>query len=138
MARAQEQQQSTSEQMRGKATEIGENIRELGDQAREVAREQYDNLRSRAGEMYDRGRERAQESTRDFEGPLDRADLAARSAEVGVAHGHRRGRRSVGQIHFHVRLAANVLHDFLNLGPLLLLLEESDFDVIECESAEAA
>ena len=46
-----------AEQLRNKATEVSQNIREMGD----AAREKYDQLRSSATDYYEQGRARAQE-----------------------------------------------------------------------------
>lgn len=50
-----------TEQLRDKATAVGQNIRELGSEARDAATEKMNQLRDQASEYYEEGRQRAQE-----------------------------------------------------------------------------
>ncbi len=49
------------------AAQVGQNIRDLGSQARDAATEQYENVRHQAQEYYDQGRERAREMQQTLE-----------------------------------------------------------------------
>jgi ElaB/YqjD/DUF883 family membrane-anchored ribosome-binding protein len=59
MSRIPEQSGSGVDQLKDKASEIGQNIRELGSTAREAAQGEYENLKNQAGEYYEQGRQQA-------------------------------------------------------------------------------
>jgi len=50
-----------TDQIKEKATEVAQNLRDTGSQLRDKATEQINNLRETAGEYYEQGRERAQQ-----------------------------------------------------------------------------
>ena len=56
-----EGQSGTAGQIRDTAQQVGQGLRDMGGQAREMVSEQYDNLREQAGQYYEQGRERAHE-----------------------------------------------------------------------------
>ncbi len=47
------------DQVKDKAAEVGQNIRDLGSTARDAATAEYNNLRNQAGEYYEQGRQQA-------------------------------------------------------------------------------
>ncbi len=58
---------STTQQLKSSASQIGNDLRELGGKARDAAAESFENLRGQAGEYYEQGRERAREMEQSLE-----------------------------------------------------------------------
>jgi ElaB/YqjD/DUF883 family membrane-anchored ribosome-binding protein len=52
---------SATEEFRGKASQVGKNIREMGGQIADVAREQYEGLRDHASHYVEKGKQKAHE-----------------------------------------------------------------------------
>ena len=52
---------SASEELKNKAAEVVENVRDMGGQVGKAAREQYEDLRSKASDYVEQGKEKAQE-----------------------------------------------------------------------------
>jgi len=57
----QENAGSATDDFKGKASEVGKNLRDMTGHIGEVAREQYEGLRDRASDYYEQGREKAKE-----------------------------------------------------------------------------
>ena len=55
-----QQGQGGKEGLGAKATQVGQQLRDLGTQVRDQATQRYEELRDQAGEYYNTGRERAQ------------------------------------------------------------------------------
>ena len=66
------------------ATQVGQNLRDLGGQVRDVATERYEQLRSQATEYYDQGRERAREGEESLETYVQEKPLQAVLIAAGV------------------------------------------------------
>lgn len=75
---------STTEQLKDKASEVGQNLREMGGQARDAAREQYENLRDQASEYYEAGRQRAQEWEQNLENYVQEQPVKSLLIAAGV------------------------------------------------------
>jgi ElaB/YqjD/DUF883 family membrane-anchored ribosome-binding protein len=75
--------------LKNKATEVGQNLRDLGSQVRDVARDKYDELREQAGNYYSQGRERAQEWEQSLESYVQEKPIQAvlMAAGIGVLLG---------------------------------------------------
>jgi ElaB/YqjD/DUF883 family membrane-anchored ribosome-binding protein len=58
---------SASGNLSDTAAQVGQNIRDLGQQARDVATEQYEQYRQQAQEYYEQGREKAREMQHSLE-----------------------------------------------------------------------
>ena len=71
------------------ASQVGQNLRELGGQVRDVASQKYEQLRDSAGDYYQQGRERAQEWEQNIEDYVREKPLQAvlMAAGVGVLLG---------------------------------------------------
>jgi ElaB/YqjD/DUF883 family membrane-anchored ribosome-binding protein len=66
------------------ATQVGQNLRDLGSQVRDVAGERYSQLRDQATEYYDQGRERAKEWEEGLESYVHEKPLQAVLIAAGV------------------------------------------------------
>ena len=66
------------------ATQVGENLRNLGAQARDVASERYTQLRDQAADYYNQGRQRAQEWEQSLESYVQEKPLQAVLIAAGV------------------------------------------------------
>jgi ElaB/YqjD/DUF883 family membrane-anchored ribosome-binding protein len=66
------------------AGQVGQNIRELGTQARDVATQKYEELRGQAQDYYQQGRERAQEWEQSLEQYVHEKPLQAVLIAAGV------------------------------------------------------
>lgn len=71
------------------ASQVGQNLRELGGQVRDVASQKYEELRGSATDYYQQGRERAQEWEHNIEDYVREKPLQAvlMAAGVGVLLG---------------------------------------------------
>jgi ElaB/YqjD/DUF883 family membrane-anchored ribosome-binding protein len=55
------EQSGATGQLKEKASEMAQSLRDMGSSVKDVAKEQYENVRDKAEEYYEYGRERAQE-----------------------------------------------------------------------------
>ena len=53
--------------IREAASQVGQNLRDLGGQVRDTATQQYEQLRQQAGDYYEQGRQRAMEMEQSLE-----------------------------------------------------------------------
>jgi len=67
-----------------KATQVGQNLRELGSQARDMAGQKYDQLRDSATDYYQQGKERAMEWEHSLEQYVHEKPLQAVLIAAGV------------------------------------------------------
>src|SRR5688500_12200624 len=67
-----------------KATQVGQNLREMGTQARDVATQKYDELRHQAQDYYQQGREKATEWEQGLEQYIHEKPLQAVLIAAGV------------------------------------------------------
>src|SRR5438045_231972 len=74
----------TTDQLRDKAAEVGQNLRDLGGQARDAANEKYNQLRDQASQYYTQGREAAQEWEQNLEGYIQEQPMKAVLIAAGV------------------------------------------------------
>lgn len=74
----------TAETIRNKAKEVGEQLRDLGHQAREAAQAQYERLREHASEYYETGRERAKEWEQSLESYVREQPIKSLLIAAGV------------------------------------------------------
>jgi ElaB/YqjD/DUF883 family membrane-anchored ribosome-binding protein len=75
---------SHTEQLREKALEAGQNLREAGGHVREAAREQIGHLRERAGDMYEQGRAKAKQWEEGLESYVQEKPLKSLLIAAGV------------------------------------------------------
>jgi ElaB/YqjD/DUF883 family membrane-anchored ribosome-binding protein len=75
---------SATGQVREKAGEVAQNIRDMGSGVRDAAREQYDQLRGQASDYYEQGRARAQEWEQGLETYVQDKPLQALAIAAGV------------------------------------------------------
>jgi ElaB/YqjD/DUF883 family membrane-anchored ribosome-binding protein len=66
------------------ASQVGQNLRDLGGQVRDVATQKYEQLRDSASEYYQQGRERAQEWEQNIEEYVREKPLQAVLIAAGV------------------------------------------------------
>ena len=66
------------------ATQVGENLRNIGGQVRDAATERYNQLRDQATQYYDQGRERAREWEESLESYVHEKPLQAVLIAAGV------------------------------------------------------
>ena len=76
--------QSGQSDVREKAGEVGQNLRDLGGQVRDVAQQKYAELRDQATSYYDQGRERAQEWEQNLESYVQEKPIQALLMAAGV------------------------------------------------------
>ena len=62
-----QQSGGATEQLRDAATQVKENIRDMGGQVRDAAQEKFDDLKQQASDYYDQGRDRAMEWEKNLE-----------------------------------------------------------------------
>lgn len=79
-----EQGQGTTEQLRDTASQVGQNLRDMGGQVKDAAREQYENLRDQASQYYEQGRERAKEWEQNLENYVQEQPVKAMLIAAGV------------------------------------------------------
>lgn len=75
---------SSVDQLKEKASEIGQNLREMGGQARHVARDQYDHLRERASDYIEQGRQKAREWEQGMEHYIQERPVKSLLVAVGI------------------------------------------------------
>jgi ElaB/YqjD/DUF883 family membrane-anchored ribosome-binding protein len=75
---------SSTEQLRDKASEVGQNLRDIGGQVRSAASEKYNELREQAGEYYQQGRDTAQQWEQSLEDYIQEKPLKAVMIAAGV------------------------------------------------------
>jgi ElaB/YqjD/DUF883 family membrane-anchored ribosome-binding protein len=75
---------SGTDQLRDKAAEVGQNLRDIGGQVRDVASEKYNELRDQAAQYYNQGRETAQEWEQGLEQYIQEQPLKAVLIAAGV------------------------------------------------------
>ena len=66
------------------ATQVGQNLRDLGGQVRDMASERYTQLRDQASQYYEQGRERAREWEENLEQYVQEKPLQAVLIAAGV------------------------------------------------------
>ena len=66
------------------ATQVGQNLRDLGGQVRDMATERYSQLKDQASEYYESGRERAREWEENLEQYVQEKPLQAVLIAAGV------------------------------------------------------
>jgi len=66
------------------AAQVGQNLREMGTQARDVATERYNQLRDQAQNYYDQGRQRATEWEQGLESYVQEKPVQAVPIAAGV------------------------------------------------------
>src|SRR5207302_1762627 len=73
-----------TDQLRDKAAEVGQNLRDIGGQVRDAASEKYNQLRDQAGQYYSQSREAAQEWEQGLESYIQEQPLKAVLIAAGV------------------------------------------------------
>lgn len=84
MSRMSENVSNKAEGMAQAATQVGQNIRDMGAQVRDAASEKYNDLRDKAVGYYEDGRERAQEWEQSIESYVKEKPLQAVLIAAGV------------------------------------------------------
>jgi ElaB/YqjD/DUF883 family membrane-anchored ribosome-binding protein len=74
----------STEQLRDKAAEVGQNLRDMGSQMRDAASEKYSKLREQAGQYYTQGRDAAQQWEQSLENYIQEKPLKAVAIAAGV------------------------------------------------------
>ena len=82
--RGQGQGGRSTEQLKDKAQQVGQEIKEMGSQVRDVAREQYENLRTQASEYYDQGRQMVNEYQQTLENYVQEQPVKSLLIAAGV------------------------------------------------------
>jgi ElaB/YqjD/DUF883 family membrane-anchored ribosome-binding protein len=75
---------SATDDLKEKAVEIGENVRQMGGQIGDVAREQYENLRDQATGYYKKGRKKASALEEEFEDYIKEKPIQTLLMAAGV------------------------------------------------------
>ena len=75
---------TATDDLKSKAVEVGENLREMGSQVGDVAREQFHRVRDRAAEVVESGRKRAREFEEGLEGYVQDRPLKSLLIAAGV------------------------------------------------------
>ena len=70
--------------IRQSAAQVGQNIRDLGGQVRDVATEQYEQLKNQAQDYYEQGRERAREMQQNLESYVQEKPIQSLLIAAGV------------------------------------------------------
>ena len=70
--------------LRETASEVGENLRNIGSQVRDQATQQYENMRQQANEYYEQGRQRAMEMEQSLEEYVQEKPIQALLIAAGV------------------------------------------------------
>ena len=71
-------------QLKDSAQQVGQDLRNLGSQAREAATQTYDQLRQQAGDYYEQGRDRAREMEQSLEQYVQEKPIQALLMAAGV------------------------------------------------------
>ena len=79
-----QQGQSAARAIKETASEVGENIRNIGSQVRDQATQQYQQMRDQAGEYYEQGRQRAMEMEQSLEEYVQEKPVQALMIAAGV------------------------------------------------------
>jgi ElaB/YqjD/DUF883 family membrane-anchored ribosome-binding protein len=74
----------TARALKETATEVGENLRNLGSQVREQATQQYENMREQASDYYEQGRQRAMEMEQTLEDYVQEKPIQSLLIAAGV------------------------------------------------------
>ena len=83
MARTNESSRGASD-VGAAARQVGENLRDLGNQVRETATEQYGQLREQAADYYEQGRQRALEMEQSLEQYVQEKPIQALLIAAGI------------------------------------------------------
>ena len=75
---------SSTDQLRDTANQVGENIRNLGSQARDAATEKFNDLRQQATDYYDQGRAQAREWEEGIESYVQEKPIQSLLIAAGV------------------------------------------------------
>jgi len=75
---------SATDELKEKAVEIGQNVREMGGQLGDVAREQYENLKDQATGYYKKGRKKASALEEEFESYIQEKPVQSLLIAAGV------------------------------------------------------
>jgi ElaB/YqjD/DUF883 family membrane-anchored ribosome-binding protein len=70
--------------LRDKATEVSQNLRDLGGQVRDAAKEKYEQLSGQAQDYYDQGRDMAHDWEQSLEGYVKEKPMQALLIAAGV------------------------------------------------------
>jgi len=70
--------------LRETASQVGQSVRDLGGQVRDVATEQYEQVRRQAQEYYEQGRERAREVQQNLESYIQEKPIQSLLIAAGV------------------------------------------------------
>jgi ElaB/YqjD/DUF883 family membrane-anchored ribosome-binding protein len=77
-------QGSATDQLRDKATDVADKVRDIGNQATQAAQEQFSHLRENANEYFDQGREKAQQWQHELEEYVHEQPLKALLIAAGI------------------------------------------------------
>ena len=77
-------QSGSTDQLRDKATEVTQNLRDIGGQVRDAATEKYSQLKDQASDYYSQGRETAQQWEQSLEDYVQEKPLQAVAIAAGV------------------------------------------------------
>lgn len=84
MSRMSESSSAGQADLRDKASEVGQNLRDLGGQVRDAAREKYQQLSGQAQDYYDQGRDMAHDWEHNLEGYVKEKPMQALLIAAGV------------------------------------------------------
>lgn len=76
--------QSSAEELKNRAADVQQNVREMGSQVRDAAQEKFNELRDSASEYYEQGRQRAQEWEQGLEEYVQDQPIKALLIAAGV------------------------------------------------------
>jgi ElaB/YqjD/DUF883 family membrane-anchored ribosome-binding protein len=71
-------------QLKDSAQQVGQDLRNLGSQARDAATQTYDQLRQQAGDYYEQGRDRAREMEQSLEQYVQEKPIQSLLMAAGV------------------------------------------------------
>jgi ElaB/YqjD/DUF883 family membrane-anchored ribosome-binding protein len=77
-------QGSSTEQLKDKASAVGQSIRDVGGNIRDAANEQYENVRDQASQYYEQGRQKAEEWEHGVEQYIQEKPVQALLIAAGV------------------------------------------------------
>jgi ElaB/YqjD/DUF883 family membrane-anchored ribosome-binding protein len=75
---------SATDDLRDKASEVAQDVRDMGGQLGDVAREQYENVKEQASQYYKRGRKRAADVEEGFEDYIREKPIHAILVAAGI------------------------------------------------------